>query len=367
MAWLYPISSSTVGINQTLASDEDIVVGGGVAIASASSAGIYGTNGYHKIVVAGTVMGNFGVFLSSTAPAANDWIEVMAGGQILSGGLATIYARSSGINVINKGLIWSGEGVAVGIDGIGGGASTIRNEGMISSYDTGISRWSAVSESISFVNSGTLTAVIAYKGNAVVATDVIVNTGRITGTVLLGGGNDTYDGTAGWISGAIHGEAGADLIKGGSQANSIFGGSENDTLFGFGGNDVIDGGTGADWIYGGLGADQLTGGLGADTFRFTSLADSTVASAGRDIIRDFNRGQADRIDLSMIDANTLTTGNGVFTFIGRGAFTGVAGQLHYEQISGQTYVSGDVNGDRVADLKIQVSGLVSLVAGDFVL
>lgn len=44
-----------------------------------------------------------------------------------------------------------------------------------------------------------------------------------------------------------------------------------------------------------------------------------------------------------------------FEFIGTGAFAGSAGQLRYEQISGNC-VSGDFNGDSVADFMVRLDG-----------
>ena len=56
-----------------------------------------------------------------------------------------------------------------------------------------------------------------------------------------------------------------------------------------------------------------------------------------------------------------------FTWLGNGAFTGVAGQLHYVHQGGNTFVEGDLNGDSVADIFINLTGTINLVAGDFVL
>jgi hypothetical protein len=58
-------------------------------------------------------------------------------------------------------------------------------------------------------------------------------------------------------------------------------------------------------------------------------------------------------------------GDQAFSFIGTGAFSNTAGQLRYEQISGNTYVEGDTNGDGVADFMIRFDGLHALVSGDF--
>jgi hypothetical protein len=56
-----------------------------------------------------------------------------------------------------------------------------------------------------------------------------------------------------------------------------------------------------------------------------------------------------------------------FAFIGTGAFTGAAGQLRYQQISGNTYVMGDTDGDGDADFWIRLDGLHNLQAGDFII
>ena len=129
-----------------------------------------------------------------------------------------------------------------------------------------------------------------------------------------------------------------------------------DDLFGDAGNDVL---------IGGAGADRLTGGAGKDQFTYNAVSES--AGAARDLIMDFSRAQSDKIALGTIDANSVLSGNQAFTFIGTAAFSNVAGQLRYETPGVITTISGDVNGDGVADLQIQVSGTIAFVASDFVL
>ena len=157
-----------------------------------------------------------------------------------------------------------------------------------------------------------------------------------------------------------------DFFLGTDGANVFDGRGGDDTILGKGGNDKIVGGGGADKIAGGIGRDQLTGGDGADTFFFYSRADSTVAATGRDLIFDFTSG-TDKIDLSAIDASTKAAGNQAFAFLGAGAFTGVAGQLHTALVNGYTVLSGDVNGDKVADFAIGLKGVLTITAADFVL
>ena len=96
--------------------------------------------------------------------------------------------------------------------------------------------------------------------------------------------------------------------------------------------------------------------------------------ATRDIIRDFVH-LVDDIDLATIDANGRLAGNAAFSSSpSKGAaFTGVAGQLRWFQINApgtandRTIIEGDINGNRVADFQIQLTGLKTLTAADFVL
>src|SRR5215211_2338309 len=160
----------------------------------------------------------------------------------------------------------------------------------------------------------------------------------------------------------VRGMAGNDTLNGGSGNDNMWGGSGNDNLSGGTGNDVLVGGFGADRMDGGAGNDvllsrsdagemvaaqdgttqifaeetaafkavndTLTGGRGADTFRFEGMvnakdeivakhvnADGTidwvgvtgengavhdhwVDGFGNDVIRDFNRAQGDKIEIS---------------------------------------------------------------------
>ena len=63
-------------------------------------------------------------------------------------------------------------------------------------------------------------------------------------------------------------------------------------LTGSAGADTLNGGAGNDTLIGGAGADTLTGGTGADTFFLTR------GDANGDLIADFTRTQADKIQLS---------------------------------------------------------------------
>ena len=155
--------------------------------------------------------------------------------------------------------------------------------------------------------------------------------------------------------------SGAFTGTGNDAGNIILGGGGNDILAGNGGNDQISGGAGNDLLRGGAGADILEGGVGADKFVFASVLETTAGNR-HDVILDF-KGGADKIDLSAIDADSRAYGNQAFHFIGGNDFTGVRGELHV--VNG--VVSGDINGDRVADFEIQLANAAPVTAADFVL
>ena len=176
--------------------------------------------------------------------------------------------------------------------------------------------------------------------------------GSTGGNALFGGSGDDD----------VSGMAGNDTLNGGSGADKLWGGSGNDNLSGGNGADTLVGGFGADRMDGGAGNDvllsrsdagemvaaqdgktqifaaetaafkavndTLTGGAGGDTFRFEGMVnakDSIVAKHvnddgtidwvgvtgengathdhwvdgfGNDVIRDFNRAQGDKIEIS---------------------------------------------------------------------
>lgn len=147
------------------------------------------------------------------------------------------------------------------------------------------------------------------------------------------------------------------LVEGRAGRNGT---SANDVLVGSDAQDWIHGGAGNDTIVGGGGRDFLTGGGGRDTFVYAKTADAT------DHIGDFRVGE-DRIDLSRIDANVLMSGNQAFQFIAQDRFSGQAGQLRFDFRGANTAIEGDVNGDRIADFRIDLAGRHILSANDIVL
>lgn len=167
------------------------------------------------------------------------------------------------------------------------------------------------------------------------------------------------DGSATFSATNYTGSSGSNTIVGNSQSNTIWGLSGNDTISGGSGNDSLWGGYDSDVLSGGSGRDRLWGGPGNDRFVFRDLSD-----AREDQIMHMDSG--DRIDVSGIDANTGASGDQAFSFIGTGSYTS-GGQIGYYYSNGDTYVRGDVTGDRVSDFNIIIEGRHQLDAGDFVL
>lgn len=152
-------------------------------------------------------------------------------------------------------------------------------------------------------------------------------------------------------------------------ADSLTGGATANVIDGKAGNDIIGGGAGNDTIIGGLGYDTLTGGSGNDVFTFRSAAEIGARPGARDVVSDFTQGQ-DKIDLSVIDANSNLAGNQDFTFVtaNNGSFTKTAGEIAWrtDAATNRTIVQGDLNGDGVHDFELELKGTVSLKASDFV-
>ncbi len=132
---------------------------------------------------------------------------------------------------------------------------------------------------------------------------------------------------------------------------NVNGSAFDDTLTGNAANNVL---------IGGHGADTLSGDAGADTFVFKSIQDTPMG--GGDRILDFSSSEHDRIDLSQIDANTHTTANEAFTFIGSAPFSHTPGELHFTG----GWLAGDLDGNGTEDFQIHVNAAV-LHANDFIL
>jgi len=128
-------------------------------------------------------------------------------------------------------------------------------------------------------------------------------------------------------------------------------------------DNLITGNNAANILTGAAGKDTLLGGLGADRFVYTSVTDTGVGTILRDIIQDFSSAQGDKIDVKAIDTNSNLAGVQQWAFVANG-FSGVAGQVSFDGVS--HLVQFDRNGDRAADMQIELTGVNTVTAADFV-
>ena len=110
----------------------------------------------------------------------------------------------------------------------------------------------------------------------------------------------------------------------------------------------------------------MTGGAGADVFVFGKF-DAPPGDATSSRITDFSATEGDVISLAAIDGNPDQPGLDTLAFIGEAAFSGAAGEIRYEQANGDTLITGDLNGDKMSDFSITLTGLVTLNSTDFIL
>ena len=112
-----------------------------------------------------------------------------------------------------------------------------------------------------------------------------------------------------------------------------------------------------------------TGGAGRDLFDYDAVADSPWSAARNtgDRITDFTH-LTDKIDLSTIDAKSATAVNDTFTFLAaKGAAITAVGQVHWYQAGGNTFIEANTTGDTHPELQIQLDGLKTITAADFML
>ncbi|HEY0647882.1 calcium-binding protein [Phenylobacterium sp.] len=239
-------------------------------------------------------------------------------------------------------------------------------------------------------------------------------------TIWAGDGNDSVQGALLYQSIEFHGGLGNDSLAPGGKDVKAFGDEGNDTLWGGGGNDVLDGGAGDDDLHSAGGVDLVSGGAGNDTIQGSGKlsggdgddriqgsngADQLVGGAGKDVLEggygadlivpdsldtivyrylddssaEWGIDQVDwvagaRIDFSNLSDLTLYGAEEInLQFIGNAAFaTGGATapdqmRLSYDAANAKTLIEIEVTGDGVADMVIQINGMHTLTASDFLL
>ncbi|MDB5522870.1 MAG: hypothetical protein JWM58_633 [Rhizobium sp.] len=360
MEWTIPLSTSQMNTVASIGSLEGIFIASSVLIASTTAETILASGSGNRVIVEGTVagfdVGSRAISLGNQAAVdSGNSIEIAVGGEVQAFNFGTAIGVSAfGSHIVNNGLVSAKDSIGILLQGVSDTTrTTITNNGRIEAeMAIGHNGGDPASETIVLRNTGTIDGEVASYGVFFdifcQSKDLITNSGLMIGDVLLNDNDDLYDGRKGSIRGDVFGGNGDDRIYGGKERN------------------VLDGGEDDDSIRGGGGRDQLSGGSGKDQFIFTTIGDSSVKATGRDVITDFSKIEADRIDLHAIDADTTEKGNQDSDFIAKDAFGKTAGELRFEKADGLLTLYGDVNGDGKADFAIDFDNTLKLSVGDFI-
>ena len=293
------------------------------------------------------MLGNADDLVTIWGDAGNDQLLVQGGHGALYGGAG-------------RDAITSYDDASYDIYGGAGGDQVYANRGVIhDGAGSGDDDYSGNGSGLLLLDYGTATrGIVADLWNGVahgldIGHDTVVGIRQLRG----GQGDDRLIG----MPALVLSEFGVTLW-GGAGNDSITGTSQADRLWGEDGNDRLTGYTGDDVLQGGLGRDVLTGSAGMDRFVFNTTAESSLAASDR--ISDFSQAD-DRIDLHRIDARDGGRDN-AFIFVGDANFT-AAGQLRAFQQGGDTVIEGNTTGTGGAELRIVLTGVMLLEAGDFAL
>jgi Ca2+-binding RTX toxin-like protein len=277
----------------------------------------------HEIIVAGTIASASGFTINFPASISEgNRLTVESTGQVRLFGTdgAAVSFNAGGQELINHGLIRSeatgGLNAGVLVDASGTTNTRIVNTGTISADDAAIyTRNGSVSPGVPTVileNSGRLEGrVFSYTNESGAVHDRITNSGLMIGNILLGDGNDRYDGRLGSVKGTVSGGNGNDTVLGGKASETLRGDAGNDTLNGGGGNDALGGGDGTDKLNGAAGNDTLSGGSGKDTLSGDDGNDTLSGNTGDDTLKG---GAGNDILNGGAGKDTMTGGNGVDFF-----------------------------------------------------
>lgn len=301
-------------------------------------------------------------------------------GEIVGGAIGDYYDHGTGDSSVDT-ITWAagkGHDTIIGFSDTNTGAPDVLNISGLSAAEleyntgTGIITFDSTlsgSDSIVFVETNSEydytskgTQHIALNSSNVIFADgsILHLQSGSAATITGGSGDDLLIGAD--VSGSgdtISGGGGNDFIYGFDGTDTLNGGPGGDTIYGGYGVDTIDGGAGPDKIYGGPDVDTMTGSGSADTFYFNLSLASGVGSGNRDVITDFSHAEGD-----VLAFNGELSG---LTYIGTKAFSGKAAQIRYSTGGGITVVAADTNADGAADFEVELTGTISLVAGDFAL
>ncbi len=231
-----------------------------------------------------------------------------------------------------------------------------------------------------FANS--IEAISGTGGNDLIMFNPTYTSGAANGGVgaLLGGGNDSFGGTAG--ADEVYGGSGQDVISGLGGADSLYGVDGDDTLWGGAGNDFLDGGIGAtagsgnDTLIGGAGDDRMFGRDGNDQFVHAVGDGNDVVDGGSesgatnpdyDILRVVGDGSARTVTIGkvivgdeIIPAEGADSADVLVSYTGAGAGSIRADEIERVVVQAGpgaiTLAVGDVSGTAIAPATIVLEG-----------
>src|SRR5262245_2048804 len=107
MAWQFPLTKSVVGgVAVDLGNSDSVFVANGVVVAS-TSIGIIGTGSDQQAVIAGTVAGSGGIYLSGNAAIGHDErVTVGSGAEVRGFQHAGVWMAGYHSEILNDGLIY---------------------------------------------------------------------------------------------------------------------------------------------------------------------------------------------------------------------------------------------------------------------
>ena len=247
--------------------------------------GMAATGSGHVIEVLGAIYGSVASFIMGADASA------FSDNRLIVGSTGMLFTTGDGVLILGGQSSVDNDGAINGESGIilnansGVTTSTITNTGSIISHSTtnignaGIAHFG--SETLVVVNSGLIRGLQSFRATSTTSIDEITNSGLMVGDILLGAGNDLYDGRLGRVSGEVQGGAGDDILRGGDGGETLYGGDGADTLDGNGGADTLVGGDGADALDGGAGADTLSGDTGNDSYYLDNVGDVVIEADGQ--------------------------------------------------------------------------------------
>lgn len=189
---------------------------------------------------------------------------------------SALYLGGAHARLTNSGLI---DGTAYVL----AGDAAVVNHGTIQSKGTALAMTAVATGTNTIFNDGTITGATAVDiATSATMLGTLVNAGTIQGNVKFAGGTDTYDGREGRLFGTLMLGGGDDTAFGGAAADGMTGGDGNDQLLGNGGNDVLFGDAGSDSIDAGTGADTVIGGSDADDIEADDGNDLVIGGEGAD-------------------------------------------------------------------------------------